>query len=89
MSSRVGLRFSQSFRQSLFRTRDTIFRRHQPTAANPAVEGAPAQKQSLFQRLWTSEVGVKTVHFWYDPIETASFDTLSYPSAMIHCMGSR
>jgi len=41
-----------------------IFRRWQGTAANPAVEGAPAQPQSVFQRMWTSEVGVKTVHFW-------------------------
>lgn len=65
MSSRVGLRFSQSFRQTLSRTRQTVFRRHQGTTANPAVEGAPAQPQSIFKRLWTSEVGVKTVHFWY------------------------
>jgi len=64
MSARAGLRFvSQSTRQTAFRrTQQQIFRRHQTTATNPAVEGAPSQ--NIFQRLWTSEVGVKTVHFW-------------------------
>jgi len=68
MSARFGMRFAQqSARQSAykpFQFRQQIFRRWQGTAANPAVEGAPAQPQSLFQRLWTSEVGIKTVHFW-------------------------
>jgi hypothetical protein len=69
MSARFGMRFAQGARQpftsrthSHFRQ---VFKRWQGTAANPAVEGAPAQ-QSLFQRLWTSEVGIKTVHFWYE-----------------------
>ncbi|RMZ81409.1 hypothetical protein DV738_g2192, partial [Chaetothyriales sp. CBS 135597] len=66
MSARTGFRhFAQSSRQSAFRTpfqtRQTIFRRGQTTTANAAAE---APKQSLFQRLWTSEVGIKTVHFW-------------------------
>ncbi|KAK5076593.1 hypothetical protein LTR64_005928 [Lithohypha guttulata] len=69
MSSRVGLRYlvQQTSRQAQFQTRSqirqTVQRRAQTTAANPAVE-TPAQPQSLFQRLWTSEVGIKTVHFW-------------------------
>jgi hypothetical protein len=69
MSARFGLRFAQqTTRQqtasSAFTTkvRNPIFRRWQGTASNPAVEGAAPQ--SLFQRLWTSEVGIKTVHFW-------------------------
>jgi len=67
MSARFGMRFAQqSTRQSAYKPFQfrQIFRRWQGTAASPAVEGAPAQPQSLFQRLWTSEVGVKTVHFW-------------------------
>jgi len=68
MSARVGLRFAQqSARPSIhsktaFQFRNQTFRRWQGTAANPAVEGAPSQ--SFFQKMWTSEVGVKTVHFW-------------------------
>ncbi|KAH0846883.1 Mitochondrial pyruvate carrier 2 [Fonsecaea pedrosoi] len=71
MVARFGLRFAQqTARQSTtsftsrapFQLRNPVFRRWQGTAANPAVEGAP--QQSLFQRLWTSEVGIKTVHFW-------------------------
>ncbi|KIW26718.1 uncharacterized protein PV07_06529 [Cladophialophora immunda] len=71
MSARFGLRFAQqTARQSTtsftsrapFQLRNPVFRRWQGTAANPAVEGAPPQ--SLFQRLWTSEVGIRTVHFW-------------------------
>lgn len=63
MSSRVGLRFlsnssRQTFYQSAFKTRQTSFRRHAATVADTT-------QQSVFQRLWTSEVGVKTVHFWY------------------------
>ncbi|KAJ9500403.1 hypothetical protein LTR99_001606 [Exophiala xenobiotica] len=70
MSARFGLRFAQqSARQSPsfttrtpFQFRNSIFRRWQGTATNPAVEGAPTQ--SAWQRLLTSEVGIKTVHFW-------------------------
>ncbi|RMZ92571.1 hypothetical protein DV736_g189, partial [Chaetothyriales sp. CBS 134916] len=43
------------------KTRQTVFRRGQTTNANPTAE---APKQTLLQRLWTSEVGIKTVHFW-------------------------
>jgi len=69
MSARFGMRFAQQGARQPFASRThshirQIFRRWQGTAANPAVEGAPAQPQSLFQRLWTSEVGIKTVHFW-------------------------
>lgn len=67
MSGRAGLRFSQqTARQTQFQLRSqfrqTFQRRTQGTATNPAVEAPP---QSLLQRLWTSEVGIKTVHFWY------------------------
>ncbi|KAL2429066.1 hypothetical protein ABEF95_002596 [Exophiala dermatitidis] len=70
MSARFGLRFGfaqQWSRQTAsrftqFKARNPIFRRYQGTTANPAVE-APSQ-QSVWQRLWTSEVGIKTVHFW-------------------------
>jgi hypothetical protein len=69
MSARFGLRFAQQTARQPFASRTPFqfrqaFKRWQGTAANPAVEGAPAQQQSLFQRLWTSEVGIKTVHFW-------------------------
>ncbi|OCT54835.1 Mitochondrial pyruvate carrier 3 [Cladophialophora carrionii] len=69
MTARFGLRFAQQTARQPFASRTPFqfrqaFKRWQGTAANPAVEGAPAQQQSLFQRLWTSEVGIKTVHFW-------------------------
>ncbi|KKY15548.1 hypothetical protein UCRPC4_g06288 [Phaeomoniella chlamydospora] len=66
MSSRVGLRFySQAARSAAvrapFRHRQAIGRRFATTDAT----ASPAQPQeSIFKRLWTSEVGVKTVHFW-------------------------
>ena len=67
MTSRAGLRFftnttrqsqTHSFIRDTFRSRN-VFRRHQTTTA------APAETQSFAQRMWTSPVGVKTVHFWY------------------------
>ena len=72
MSSPNSLRllFSRTHQFTLRRPflrqhRNQIFRRYQQTVAGtPTVEGAPAAHQSLLQRLWTSEVGVKTVHFW-------------------------
>lgn len=70
MSARAGLRFfaQQSSRQSQFNARSQFRqyfqRRAQTTASNPAAETA-APQQSFLQRIWTSEVGVKTVHFWY------------------------
>ena len=63
MFSRVGLRFFASGRQSAARSGlRNAFKRQQTTASNPAAEAPP---QSIFQRLWTSEVGIKTVHFWW------------------------
>jgi len=62
-----GFRFTQSARDSIFkntpfaRTKRQSFFRRFATAA-PAVEGAPSQ--NVFQRLWNSPVGMKTVHFW-------------------------
>lgn len=59
MFSRVGLRFFASGRQSFARSGlRNAFKRQQTTAAE-------APPQSMFQRLWTSEVGIKTVHFWW------------------------
>jgi hypothetical protein len=63
MSSRVGLRFvtntsRHTLYRSPFKTRQTVFRRQAATVAE-------TPQQSVFQRLWTSEVGIKTVHFWY------------------------
>lgn len=70
MSSRLGFRlFSRTPRSTLRchflqQNRNPISRRFQQTAAGPATaESAPSQ-QTVFQRIWTSEVGVKTVHFW-------------------------
>ena len=66
MSSRVGLRFYSQWARSAavrapFRNRQALGKRFQTTdATTPA-----PPPQNLFQRLWTSEVGVKTVHFWY------------------------
>lgn len=64
MSARAGLRFfSNTARQSAFRApfrnQQQAFRRYQGTVATEA------PSQNIFQRLWTSEVGIKTVHFWY------------------------
>ncbi|KAF7587893.1 hypothetical protein BBP40_006599 [Aspergillus hancockii] len=59
-SSRVGLRFFQNSRAA-FRNAQLRFgagRRFQSSGA------AAAEQQSVFQRLWDSPVGVKTVHFW-------------------------
>lgn len=58
------------FRNAAFR--NAAGRRFQSTtgsgpaaAAAGAAEGAAAQQQSWFQRMWSSPVGLKTVHFWY------------------------
>ncbi|MCJ1476061.1 hypothetical protein MMC13_004726 [Lambiella insularis] len=59
MSSRAGLRLLQSCRQIRASSGRTISKRYQATQAAPTVP-----TQSLAQRLWTSPVGVKTVHFW-------------------------
>lgn len=42
-----------------FRFRDSG-KRWQSTA-----DGTQQQQKSWYQRMWESEVGVKTVHFWY------------------------
>jgi CRISPR/Cas system endoribonuclease Cas6 (RAMP superfamily) len=77
MPARVGLRtFAQHpSRQAAVRAPLRQFiRRQQTTAAAPAVEGAPSQ--SLLRRLWTSEVGVKTVHFWYVQLGRDTLSTM-------------
>ncbi|KAH0597705.1 hypothetical protein MHUMG1_04076 [Metarhizium humberi] len=51
---------SQAFRAQRFRFRESS-KRWQSTA-----DGAQQQHQSWFKRAWESEVGIKTVHFWYD-----------------------
>lgn len=73
MFSRTGLRFFASARQQFARPGlRNAFKRQQTTASNPAAEVPP---QGVFQRLWTSEVGIKTVHFWcvhYFPFASAT-----------------
>ncbi|KAA8643382.1 hypothetical protein EYZ11_003430 [Aspergillus tanneri] len=64
MSSRFGLRFFQNSRAG-FRNAYGPFRRPGGQGFRFQSSGATsAEKQSLFQRLWNSPVGVKTVHFW-------------------------
>lgn len=64
-TSRIGLRFFQNSRAA-FRNATGPFRRpgfrFQSSEAGAAA--AESQPQSVFQRLWNSPVGVKTVHFW-------------------------
>jgi mitochondrial pyruvate carrier 2 len=63
-SSRLGLRFfansRAAFRNS-FRQNGSKGFRFQSTEAS----AAGAEPQSVFQKMWNSPVGVKTVHFWY------------------------
>ncbi|MCJ1387302.1 hypothetical protein MMC18_000143 [Xylographa bjoerkii] len=59
MSSRTGLRLFQTFRQLRAPARRSISKRYETSQAAPTIP-----TQSLAQRLWTSPVGVKTVHFW-------------------------
>jgi len=64
MSARAGFRFYTSARQSFARSRfGNAFKRQQTTASNPAA-AAEGPQPNVFQRMWTSEVGIKTVHFW-------------------------
>ena len=59
MSARLGFRANQAFRSSFNQQlRFNAQRRFQSTTA------APAEAQSGFAKLWNSEVGPKTVHFW-------------------------
>ncbi|KXJ93744.1 hypothetical protein Micbo1qcDRAFT_158609 [Microdochium bolleyi] len=53
-----------AFRQATFRNAARGGRRFQSTTGSAAGEGAAAQQQSWFQRMWASPVGLKTVHFW-------------------------
>lgn len=66
MSSRVGLRFLHTFRQTIARrtanTQQTVSRRTYQSAAETNVDPPPAQ--SKFAQLMNSPVGPKTVHFW-------------------------
>jgi hypothetical protein len=63
-SSRVGFRFLNNARFA-FRNASAPFRR--PGAQGfrfQSSEAGAAEQQSVFQRMWNSPVGVKTVHFW-------------------------
>ncbi|MCJ1318151.1 hypothetical protein MMC15_003478 [Xylographa vitiligo] len=59
MSSRTGLRLFQLSRQLRSPLRRATSKRHETSQAAPSIP-----TQGLAQRLWTSPVGVKTVHFW-------------------------
>ncbi|KAG8528719.1 uncharacterized protein KY384_006406 [Bacidia gigantensis] len=61
MSSRAGLRLFQAARFSRVAFRRPIGRRYQTTDAAAA---QPLPQENVFQKLWRSPVGVKTVHFW-------------------------
>ena len=52
----------QAFRANQIGQRFRQERRWQ--SGSGAAEGA---QQSWFKRMWESEVGIKTVHFWYVP----------------------
>lgn len=66
-TSRIGLRFFQNTRAA-FRNAYGPFRR--PGAqgfrfqSSEAGAASAESQRSIFQRLWNSPVGVKTVHFW-------------------------
>ncbi|GAB7344799.1 hypothetical protein MBLNU457_3260t1 [Dothideomycetes sp. NU457] len=66
MSSRAGLRFLHTFRQTVAKrsanTQQTVSRRTYQSAAETNVDPPPAQ--SKFRQLMDSPVGPKTVHFW-------------------------
>lgn len=63
MSARLGMRFGAALRPQFHAQPHLRFaqRRVQSTAAGDATA---TTQQSYFQRLWQSEVGPKTVHFW-------------------------
>nr|POE79369.1 mitochondrial pyruvate carrier 3 [Quercus suber] len=66
MASRSGLRMAQqALRQPAFRTNisRSVQRRGQQTAAE-SVQAVKEESQSGFSKLWNSNVGPKTVHFW-------------------------
>ena len=62
MSSRAGLRFLHTFRQAVSRQSFAQRRAYQSAAESNVT---PPNSQSRLQQLWNSEVGPKTVHFWY------------------------
>ena len=68
-TSRAGFRLYHSLRPKRFLFPRPIGRRFQ------SVDAAQSQPtQSTLQRLWNSPVGMKTVHFWFDPnISSLSF----------------
>jgi len=61
MSSRAGLRFFHAFRQT---ARPIAQRRAYAAATETTASPTAAPAQSSIARLWNSEVGPKTVHFW-------------------------
>jgi mitochondrial pyruvate carrier 2 len=61
MSARLGLRFGAAMRQNMQTRMRFAQRRFQSTTTTAE---APAVEQSYFTKLWNSEVGPKTVHFW-------------------------
>lgn len=64
MSSRMGFRFVNNTRFA-FRNGSAPFRRQGAQGFRfQSSEAGTAEKQSTFQRLWNSPIGVKTVHFW-------------------------
>ncbi|KAJ6088557.1 mitochondrial pyruvate carrier 2 [Penicillium sp. IBT 16267x] len=64
MSSRVGFRFLNNTRFA-FRNATGPFRRQAGQGFRfQSSEAGAAEQQSIFQRMWNSPVGVKTVHFW-------------------------
>ncbi|KAJ5772318.1 UPF0041-domain-containing protein [Penicillium odoratum] len=64
MSSRVGFRFLNNSRFA-FRNATGPFRRQAGQGFRfQSSDAGAAGKQSFFQRMWDSPVGVKTVHFW-------------------------
>ncbi|KAI9697448.1 MAG: hypothetical protein M1836_004726 [Candelina mexicana] len=58
MSARPALRLFQTSRTARIPFRKPLGHRFQST------EATPTPSQNIFQRLWHSPVGVKTVHFW-------------------------
>lgn len=65
-SSRVGLRFFQNARAA-FRQASAPFRRPGAQGRRFQSSEAGSEKESTFQRMWNSPIGVKTVHFWCVP----------------------
>ncbi|KAJ5298280.1 Serine hydrolase FSH [Penicillium atrosanguineum] len=90
MSSRVGFRFLNSTRFA-FRNASAPFRRPgaQGFRFSSTEAGADATKQSTFQRMWNSPVGVKTVHFWYDDCIRFPFDKRYAPSIVDENTGKK